>query len=177
MGAMESLDQLGPRMETLEALYLPQFPDSCSVLSCGSALCTVDYLWPLGECVVGGGGVPRGPGAMRIGGSALGSAANSCFPISSFYGEAAIAPFPFPSFSLDCGKINILAGSCLCFLNSSSLNGRIPVLLPPYHLGDNSLLSCPRVLSGRIQVSAGNTLLLILDPLLVSLLPSTLVRG
>lgn len=28
---MESLGQFGSRMETLEALYLPQFPDSCSV--------------------------------------------------------------------------------------------------------------------------------------------------
>lgn len=28
---MESLGQLGPRMETMEFLYLPQFPDSCSV--------------------------------------------------------------------------------------------------------------------------------------------------
>lgn len=95
---MESLDQLGPRMETLEALYLPQFPDSCSVLSCGSALCTVDYLWPLGECVVGGGGIPRGPGAMRIGGSALGSAASSCFPISSFLRGGCHCSIPLPFF-------------------------------------------------------------------------------
>lgn len=138
MGAMESLGPLGPRMETLEALYLPQFPDSCSVLSCGSVLCTVDYLWPLGEYVVGGGGITRGPGAMRIRGSALGSFANSCFPISSFYGEAAITPFPFPSFSLDCAEINTLARSCLSLFpkffltkwEDSRPTSFIPPLLP-----------------------------------------------
>lgn len=99
-------------MEALEGLHLPQFPDSCSVLSCDSALCTGDHLWPFGECVVGGGDITRGPGAMRIGGSTLGPAANS-FPISSFYWAAAIPPFPFPSFSLDYGKINTPAASCL----------------------------------------------------------------
>lgn len=49
----------------------------------------------------------------------------------------------------------------------------------PHHLGDNFLLSCPYVLSGRIQVSAGNNIpLLILDLLLlVSPLLFILVRG
>lgn len=94
-------------------------------------------------------------------------------------------------FSLDYGEINtpavFLFFSLLCSLNFSSLSSRrIFVLLPlppptprrPNHLGDNSLLSCPYVLSGRIQVSTGNnTPLHILDLLLVSPLLSILVRG
>lgn len=128
-----------------------------------------------------GGDITRGPGAMRIGGSTLGPAANS-FPISSFYWEAAIAPFPFPSFSLDCGKINTPAASCLSLFPKFFLTkweDSCPTSSPtsPHHLGDNALLSCPHVLSGRIQVSAGNTLLLILDLLLVSPVSSVLVQG
>ena len=72
-------------METLEALYLPQFPDSCYVFFHAVlhfALLITHGGWPLGEYVVGGDGITRGSGALRTGGSALGLAANS-FRISS----------------------------------------------------------------------------------------------
>lgn len=117
MGAMERLGQFGPRMETVEALYLPQFPDSCSVFF-HAALHFVLLItyggWPLGEYVVGGGGITRGPGALRIGSSASGPAANSCSYFLLFLGGCdCSAPLPFPSFSLDCGEINTPSGSCL----------------------------------------------------------------
>ena len=75
-------------METLEAWYLPLFPDSCYVFFYAAlhfVLLITHGAWPLGEYVVGGDGIARGSGALRTGGSALGPAANSCFPISSFY--------------------------------------------------------------------------------------------
>lgn len=101
---MESLGQFGPRMETMEALYLPQFPDSCSVFFHAALhfVLLITYRgWPLGEYGVGGGGITRGPGALRIGSSALGPAANSCFPISSFSWEVECSiPLPFFLFTL-----------------------------------------------------------------------------
>ena len=47
-------------METLEALYLPQFPDSCYVFFHAAlhfALLITHGGWPLGEYVVGGDGI------------------------------------------------------------------------------------------------------------------------
>lgn len=79
--------------------------------------------WPLGEYVIREGGITRGPGALRIGGSALGPAASLCSPISSFYCEVAIAAFPFPAFSLDCDEINTSAGSCLSLLSEFFISG------------------------------------------------------
>lgn len=164
---------------------MPQFPDSCYVFFHAVlhfALLITHGGWPLGECVVGGDGITRGSGALRTGGSALGLAANS-FPISSFYWRS---PLLHSSSLLSLWTVGRetfqLVLTFLYSLNSSSLNGSgfLSCLLhfsPPHHLGDNSLLSCPHVLSGRIQVSAGNTPLLILDSLLASPLPSSLVRG
>lgn len=74
-------------METLEALYLPQFPESCFVFFHAALHFVLLITYggqPLGEYGIGGGGIIRGPGALRIGSSALGPAANSCFPLSSF---------------------------------------------------------------------------------------------
>lgn len=54
---MENLGQFGPRMETMEAVYLPQFPNSCSVffhVSLHFVLLLIYGDWPLGEYVVGG---------------------------------------------------------------------------------------------------------------------------
>ena len=123
-------------METLEALYLPQFPDSCYVFFHAVlhfALLITHGGWPLGEYVVGGDGITRGSGALRTGGSALGLAASS-FPISSFYWEVTIVPVLFPSFSLDCGKRNIPAGSYLSLFPKFFLTKweRILVLPPSF---------------------------------------------
>lgn len=54
---METLGQFGPSMETVETLYLPQFPDSCSVffhVSLHFVLLITYGGWPLGEYVVCG---------------------------------------------------------------------------------------------------------------------------